>query len=544
LAYNLYKDLIKQRGDEMEAEMVEYEESYMLSDAELETIVREYQKKQMVENLTGPGVSLVSHMMLLILAFVFIATSNPRKDPPLVVETVVVEEIELDKEIVEEIEEIETDEITDEEIAIDNPNPPSEVVSEQSSPEDVSDEAPQTDDQAETEDVLDIVNNNSVMTFPSTMGGRKPAGRAKGVKDGGGSKRGQASVNRALRWLASVQNKDGSWGNKGNDTDCGHTGLALLVFLAHGETPLSEKYGKTVQDAMRWLAEYGNQSDLNVKRRPMGYAHGIATYAISEAYAMTKIPFMQTAMENCVDKLIDGQMGNGGFGYGYTPGPRWDISVAGWNFQALKAARMAGCSHEKLPSAIRKSVNFLKGIGYNGQGNFGYAANEGGNGGSKPNMGGVGTLTLQLLGAGDSPQVREGVERIGKSRLEEYEKVMVDPSKWESIGSHSLYGWYYDTQVVYNNMKKDKDTWKRWRKAFETVLIRAQNEEGYWETKGHGCGPTTPGRVLSTCWAALQLEVYYRYLPTFDKSKIDKFALEDDLINNVGNDGGMVIEIE
>jgi hypothetical protein len=523
-----------------------YEDEYFLSDQEVQMILDQYHKKQVIENLTGPGISLVSHMVLLILGFVFIVTASPRKDPPLVVETVIVEEIELDKEIIEEIEEIETDEITDEEIAIDNPNPPSEVISEQSSPEDVSDEAPQTDDQAETEDVLDIVNNNSVMTFPSTMGGRKPAGRAKGVKDGGGSKAGQASVNRALRWLAQVQNDDGSWGKpNGGDGVAGHTGLALLVFLAHGETPLSEKYGKTVQDAMRWLAEYGNRSDLNVKRRPMGYAHGIATYAISEAYAMTKIPFMQSAMENCVDKLIDGQMGNGGFGYGYTSGPRWDISVAGWNFQALKAARMAGCTHEKLPSAIRKSISFLRGVGYNGQGNFGYAADKGGKGGSKPNMGGVGTLTLQLLGAEDTPQVREGVERISKTRLEEYEKVMADPSKWESIGSHSLYGWYYDTQVVFNNSKKDKATWKRWRKAFETVLIRAQNDEGYWETKGHGCGATTPGRVLSTCWAALQLEVYYRYLPTFDKSKIDKFALEDGLeaVGN-GGDGGMVIEIE
>jgi len=531
----------------MREEMAEYGyEEVMISDAELENIINEYRKRQMVENLTGPGVSLVSHIVILLLAFIFIATSNPRKDPPLIVETAIIEEIELDKEIVDEIIELEQEVTDDENIPSENPAPPSEIVSLDSSPEDVSDEAPQTDDQAETEDVLDIVKTSSPLHFPSTMGGRTPAGRNKGVKDGGGSKQGQVSVNRALRWLASVQNPDGSWGNVNgiNGTSgqggCGHTGLALLVFLAHGETPLSEKYGKTVQNAMRWLAEYGNQSDLNVKKKPMGYAHGIATYAISEAYAMTKIPFMQTAMENCIDKLIDGQMGNGGFGYAYTSDARWDMSVAGWNFQALKAARMAGCTNEKLPSAIKKSISFLRSTAYGGQGGFGYAGTKG----NQPNMGGVGTVALQLLGANDVPQVREGCERIGKKRLEDYEKVAADPSLWASIGSHNLYGWYYDTQAMFNSQDVDKNRWKRWRKAFESVLIRAQHDEGYWETTGHGTGATTPGRVLSTCWAALQLEVYYRYLPSYDMEKIKKFAVDaGDAIDEVGS-GGMVIEIE
>ena len=523
------------------------EEDVMIDDAEIQRILDEYHKKQMIENLTGPGVSLVCHLVLLVLGFVFIATSNPKKEPPVVVEVTEIEELKLEEEIIEEIEEIEEEIVEDDMPVTDPTEAPSDVVGEETSPVDVSDDAPQTDDNAETEDVLDIVNNNSPLHFASTMGGRTNAGRKAAVGKYGGSGRGQAAVNRALRWLASVQNADGSWGTVGgiNGTSksggCGHTGLALLVFLAHGETPLSEKYGKTVQDAMRWLATYGNQSDLNVKKRPMGYAHGIATYAISEAYAMTKIPFMQTAMENCIDKLIDGQMGNGGFGYGYTNGARWDLSVAGWNYQALKAARMAGCTHEKLPSAIKKSISFLRGTAYGGQGGFGYASKPG----NHKNMGGVGVVALQLLGASDTPQVREGCERIGKTRLEAYESVMADPSKWASTGSHNLYGWYYDTQAIFNTQNTNKERWKRWRKAFETVLIRAQHEEGYWETTGHGTGATTPGRVLSTCWAALQLEVYYRYLPTFDKAKVDQFVEEDgiDALGG-GDDGGMVIEIE
>jgi hypothetical protein len=222
------------------------------------------------------------------------------------------------------------------------------------------------------------------------------------------------------------------------------------------------------------------------------------------------------------------------------------MSVAGWNFQALKAARMAGCSHEKLSSAIRKSLNFCKGVSYNGKGDFGYASKEGGKAKSKPNMGGIGVVSLQLLGEPNVPQVREGCERIGKKRLEQLEGVVADPTKWKSVGSKCLYGWYYETQAMFNSQNVDKKRWKRWRKAFETVLINAQHSEGYWETSGHGTGTTTSGRVLSTCWSALQLEVYYRYLPSYDMKKIQKFNENgQDNINNVGlKDGGMVIEIE
>ena len=32
----------------------------------------------------------------------------------------------------------------------------------------------------------------------------------------------------------------------------------------------------------------------------------------------------------------------------------------------------------------------------------------------------------------------------------------------------------------------------------------------------HGMGANLPVRIMSTCWSALQLEVYYRYLSSFD----------------------------
>ena len=518
--------------------------SEMLTDEELTLILQDYERKQLLENLTGPGISLVSHIMLLLICLVFIATYEPKTDPPLTVETAIIEELELDEEIIEDIEieePVESDEPSEDPTDSPNDNP-----GEVTSPVDVSDEAPSTDDNTEMLEVLDIVKTNSPLTYVGPLGGRTDAGRRNLVGKNGGTPGGQAAVNKALKWLARVQNKNGSWGpmNKTFSESPGHpahTGLALLVFLAHGETPLSEVYGNTVKSAIRWLAEYGTQSDLEriVKRKHGAYTHGIATYAISEAYAMTKIPFVEMAMENSIEVLINGQMRNGGFGYGYTSGPRWDMSVAGWNMQALKAARMAGSANPDLKNAIRKAVSFCK-IAYGGRGGFGYASTPG----NRANMGGVGTLSMQLLGAYKDRRVIEGCERIGSTRLAIYEEILKDPSKWSTLGSKNLYGLYYDTQAIFNSQNKDKARWKAWRKAFEPTLIRAQHNEGYWETKSHGTGPTTDGRVLSTCWAALQLEVYYRYLPTFDKERIAKFNdLEDDSIDNLGETDGITIEI-
>ena len=60
------------------------------------------------------------------------------------------------------------------------------------------------------------------------------------------------------------------------------------------------------------------------------------------------------------------------------------------------------------------------------------------------------------------------------------------------------------------------------------MLIRSQHAEGYWESPG---GPGSrfsgnPGLVFSTTLACLQLEVYYRYLPSFNLDKLRAEAID------------------
>ena len=76
----------------------------------------------------------------------------------------------------------------------------------------------------------------SAFASPDVFGGRSAAGRASAVSKFGGTSAGQNALKNALWWLAKVQNPDGSWGKMATRYQRAWTSLALLTFLAHGET--------------------------------------------------------------------------------------------------------------------------------------------------------------------------------------------------------------------------------------------------------------------------------------------------------------------
>jgi hypothetical protein len=238
-------------------------------------------------------------------------------------------------------------------------------------------------------------------------------------------------------------------------------------------------------------------------------------------------------MDKGLDRIVKGQQSTGGYDYHYKGAgevAKWDLSVGGWQFQALKAGYAAGSAVPGLESAIDKSVSYLKNEAYANK-KFGYS--KAGTGG---NMTGVGTVGLQLLGARDSAQARGGVETIAVERLNLYRNILVGKSDWKTNAGGSIYGWYYDTQAMFNAQGKE---WREWQNVFEKVLISNQHPEGYWAADGHGFDDkSTGGRILSTCWCALQLEVYYRYLPTYDIKKMDQHRTATTL---GGDDSGLII---
>ena len=485
----------------------QFNEFGILSDDELFEIQEAYRKQKFREHLVGPVISTLSHVLLLVLCSVFLVGETVEPN-----ETVVVNPVQ---------EEISQEEPPPPPPPPDIPPPePQEVVSHDpqissdsvpdaadlvGSIDDISDEPPSTDDSAEADQVSDVKPSASHLVSAKMFSGRSAAGRAGALKSFGGSVAAQQSLHKALQWLAKVQNPDGSWSDLKDASRPGLSGLALLTFLAHGETPRSKTYGKTVSKAINWLV----QDRVNKN----SYSHAIKTYALSEAYAMTGNYAIREKLDDLVKVIIQGQQKSGGFDYAYSldEKKRQDVSVAGWNYQAMKAADGAGVDVEGLEEAMEKSIRYLKGLAANSKNGDGFPYNPvEKQTANKHTIRAVGVLCLQLLGEGDAREMQDEMEKIYKEDL-----LKLD---WDNAPSQSLYGWYYATQCMFQAGGK---MWREWNKVFQKELKNNQNPNGYWEFPGKSHGPKSDlaMKIYSTTLCSLMLTVYYRYLPMTAKTQ-------------------------
>jgi len=472
----------------------------LLSEEELYEIQEEYRKRRLLESLIGPSISTGFHILLIVLLAIFIGDKlkQPMADIQVTLEDVdpvKLEEIKIEKPESKELEktDVKTPELTT--IKIEN------VETDKNALEDTNDDVPSTDDKMAENAVSDIIVTQSAVASPSVYGGRTKAGRASAINRFNASKEGQIALNKALWWLKKVQKPDGSWGTAGKPA---FTGLALLTFLAHGETPTSKHFGTTVKKAMQWLANDPiNKNDRN------GYPHAIKTYALAEAYAMTGISMLGEAMNQSVRVLIDGQQEGGSYNYKYSTNQnRQDLSFAGWNYQALKAAYGAGCEEQGLTEAIYKAIEWLKN---NSRDNakFPYSTqdNQPKTAKAKHTMRAVGVLCLQLFGEGGAGEIKDDINEIATTDLAKL--------NWNNPPKESLYGWYYATQAMF---QAGGAKWRPWNRKFQKELKESQHPEGYWVYPGdyHGgnVGDDITQKVYATTLCALMLTVYYRYLPS------------------------------
>ena len=433
-----------------------------------------------------------------------------------------------------------------------------------------------------------MLNIKSPVTMRSVAGTARGAG-VRGQYTKGGAQYGdaqtEAAVMKALRWLKATQSADGSWGTnpkyglkKGMDKAAG-AGFAILTYLAHGETPSSKEFGPTVQKALDYLInsvyvvkdKKGNLvKDPNGKtpfikmRGATGAEYGflIATYALCEAYAMTKNPNAREAAEKTLRRIIDGQTVTGGWNYNMArvtkDGPD-DISYGGWAMQALKAGKMAGMRLEGMEECIKKAVKCLKTRNYSERAGFVYRAttnHKGGSGG----LGGVGCLAMQLLGYAKEPEVANAL-RVMADWLPSLDAKF--PGK---LGGHNpQYYCYYAAQCKYQaGMSKgatpaNQTLWKKWNAAMKALYPKAlitcvdpktkqpltildpggkPRQMGYWVNKDHDNYD-----VMGTCLAALQLMVYYRYLPTTQLKATEVEADIDSLTKDASGEVGVSIDI-
>ena len=169
-------------------------------------------------------------------------------------------------------------------------------------------------------DVADMGFDVSALKGPTA--GRSAGAKQMMVEKYGGSAASEQAVASGLKWLASIQRKDGSWNfddvggaPDAGSVDCatGGTACALLAFLGAGHTHTEDgPYKKHMQLGLNYLLEHGvvraAGGDFRGGYEQQGmYVQGIVGIALAEAHGMTKDVRLRRAAESCATFIINAQ---------------------------------------------------------------------------------------------------------------------------------------------------------------------------------------------------------------------------------------------
>ncbi|VTT96928.1 Uncharacterized protein OS=Planctomyces limnophilus (strain ATCC 43296 / DSM 3776 / IFAM 1008 / 290) GN=Plim_1146 PE=4 SV=1: Prenyltrans_2 [Gemmataceae bacterium] len=349
--------------------------------------------------------------------------------------------------------------------------------------------------------------------------GRSGATRRRLLEDTGGSVESERAVWRGLAWLARHQRADGSWQfDAGEHPDrVGATALALLAFLGAGETHLRGTHKAVVAAGLDYILDKRPRQQVGALRLSSDpFAHALGTIALCEAVGMTQDrAWLLAAAQSAVNHIVVTQTPNGS--WAAAPGERGDITLVGWQVQALKAAAMSKAV--TVPAAtFKKAVDFL---------------NLAGVGTRKPVYGPFGKawafpgttwtasgLLCRYLIDGWGPDQAGMMQGVGGLMPR---APVAAPKRIDDA-----YFLYHATQVV---RYCEGDEWATRNRGPKVLGIRTGGTRdwlvGLQAKTGDDAGSFDPddawagkhlGRLGTTAFAILTLEVYYRHLPLYKRA--------------------------
>lgn len=536
---------------------VENEEELYEEFENLEEQLEEDDNRETVAAVSGWGISLMVHAILfLLLAFVVVA--GRLIDDPVPVRASVIEppppppeEVEKPRDLEEVVVEIVAD--VDVETPIVNPMD-IEVEELETEDEEVS-EVAVAKGREEAVAVSETGGSGAFMAIGASggasgaFGSRSGGGKKRALGANGGSRATEAAVDSALRWFVRHQSPNGMWsvtqhpincdlpGRKsepgtdrtGPDGDAASTGYAVLAFLGAGydhRTP--NQYRRTVQAGLDWIVQ--NQLASGGWGKNRNYENGIVSMALAEAFAMSNDPKLREPAQKAIDHLLSRQNGQGdgygGLGWDYTgPNSRNDSSVSGWVIMALKSAAAGGLdvgngmdgAKNYLEKAWNATNNNGEGITdpYEHRSGFPYTWESNSNNTKRPDRTAIGLCMGVFLGLG------EGNIKMESMANDVMARTFDEKHKYYRIDSYPVntYYLYYNTLGIF---QVGGERWKKWNDHMAPLLVNSQIKsgdclDGSWEWEGTQFHGHKVGRIISTAYNTLSLQVYYRYA----KIKVD-----------------------
>ncbi|MFZ5829967.1 MAG: hypothetical protein ACOY3P_07755 [Planctomycetota bacterium] len=376
---------------------------------------------------------------------------------------------------------------------------------------------------------IDKAPRNDLMATLGAFSGTGLSGRGEGsrramIRQYGGTEESERAVAAALKWFANHQMPDGGWsldltevpscrGQCRNSGDRARariaaTALAILPFLGAGQTHKQGQYQSTVKNGIYFMvSNMRKDGGLNDPGGRM-YAHGLATIALCEAYAMTSDKGLKDPAQAALNFICWAQDDIGG-GWRYEPKMPGDTSVVGWQIMALKSGHMA---YLRVPPAtIKKAFDFLDLVQSNSGANYGYTDPGRGEATSA-----IGLLCRMYLGwKKDNPALQRGVKWLSE----------LGPSTQSSGNNrNNFYYNYYATQVMRH---WEGEEWEKWNSVMRDHLVNSQatqgHEAGSWWAQSQGSHANDAGgRLYTTAMATMILEVYYRHMPIYRSQSVEE----------------------
>jgi hypothetical protein len=192
------------------------------------------------------------------------------------------------------------------------------------------------------------------------------------------------AVDRALIWLSSQQQQDGSFPTQEMGQP-GVTSLCILAFMAHGYGPGEGVYGKQINLATNYVLQCQKENGLIALQSPDGpslsrnvdqqlgncvvYNHGISSLTLSELYGTTQSVHaarIESAIQQALVATLEMQrwpkdrpQDKGGWRYlrDYDATDS-DLSCTGWQLKFLRSARNAGFDVPEAP--INDAVAYVR----------------------------------------------------------------------------------------------------------------------------------------------------------------------------------------
>lgn len=309
------------------------------------------------------------------------------------------------------------------------------------------------------------------------------------------------SVERALEFLAGIQNDDGSFPDNFGDS----TGIPALVgmaFLSKGHLPTEGRYAEALNRCIDFILANQKESGLLEKggagSGPM-YAHNIATLFLSEVSGMVD-PERQSKIAQVLPgalKVIleaqqvekpEKQQG----GWRYHPGSRdSDTSCSGWALMALRSAKLNGAA---VPAkSIEDAVAYLRRHQDLETGTFGYT----GTSDHALTLTGMGLLCLELSGLHGSPESKAAADYVMKTFRD------------VTNNRFATYANYYNAQAMFQMGGR---YWEEFAPWLYSTYLEKQRADGSWDS-------SEAGRIYGTSMMVMAMTVPWRQLPIYQRDE-------------------------